>query len=105
MKPIDLRTESFAVIRERLNAGRERVHRAWLAHGPGTTREVAAKATIDLLTLRPRSTELYQLGLLKVLDKADGEWIYAARTLEEWEQFCAAQRHAAQSQLQFGLTG
>ena len=95
MKPIDFRNETFDQIRERLNADRELVHGAWLAHGPGTTREVAAKAGIDILSFRPRSTELFQLGLLELADKDGHQGVYRARTLTDWEYHCAEQRRAA----------
>jgi hypothetical protein len=99
MKPIDFRNETFDQLRERLNDDRELVHRAWLAHGPGTTREVAERAGIDLLSFRPRTTELFQLGLLEVAGKAGHEGIYAARSLPEWERFCAPKRVMGESQL------
>lgn len=95
MKPVDFRNETFDQIRERLIEDRELVHRAWLAHGPGTTREVAAKAGIDILTFRPRSTELFQIGLLAVMGKDGHQGIYQARTLNDWEFWCAEQRRAA----------
>ena len=95
MKPIDFRNETFDEIRARLDLNRELVHRAWLAHGPGTTREVAAKAGIDILTFRPRSTELYQIGLLELADKDGHQGVYRARSLNDWEFWCAEQRRAA----------
>ena len=97
MKPVDFRDETFESLQERLNDDRLLVHRAWLAQGAGTTREVAAKAGIDLLTFRPRSTELYQLGLLELVDKDGHEGVYVGRSLPEWETYCAAQRQAAAS--------
>lgn len=88
MKPIDFRNAKFDELKTHLAAMRERVWRAWLAHGPGTTRAVAARAQIDLLTFRPRSTELFQLGVLALVEGTEGhEGIYQARTMEEWEQW------------------
>jgi hypothetical protein len=92
MKPVDFRNETFDQISQRLDENRARVHRAWLALGPGTTREVAALAGIDLLTFRPRTTELYQIGLLEVIDKDGHQGVYRARTLAEWEGWCEQQR-------------
>ena len=100
MKPIDFRNETFEQIRERLNADRELVHGAWLAHGPGTTREVAAKAGIDILTFRPRSTELYQIGLLELAEKEGHQGVYRARTIDDWMKFVALKRVMGASQLQ-----
>ena len=99
MKPIDFRNETFDQIRERLNEDRQQVHNAWLAQGPGTTRDVAAKAQIDLLSFRPRSTELYQLGLLELVDKDGHQGVYRARTLEQWEAFVGTRRVMGESQL------
>jgi hypothetical protein len=99
MKPIDFRNETFEQLRARLNEEREQVHQAWLAHGPGTTRRVAERAGIDLLNFRPRTTELYQLGLLELTDKEGHQGIYRARTLAEWESFCAQQRASVSGQL------
>ena len=99
MKPVDFRNETFDQLKDRLDAIRADVHRAWLAHGPGTTRDVAAKAAIDILTFRPRSTELYQLGLLALSGKEGHQGIYHARTMPEWETFVAARRLPSESQL------
>jgi hypothetical protein len=101
MKPIDLSRATFAELKPKLNGLRSRVHRAWLAAGPGTTRDVAAKSGIDILTFRPRSTELYQLGLLELQGTAPGhghDGIYRARTLAEWENHLTT-HHIPTSQL------
>lgn len=105
MSPIDFRNENFDAIKARFTALRQVVYRAWVAHGPGTTRAVAAKAQMDILSFRPRTTELYQLGLVKLVEgrgtKDEGQTIdsrpspldghqgvYCARTLGEWETWC-----------------
>src|SRR5687767_13694985 len=101
MKPIDFRNETFRHVQERICEKREAVWRAWLAHGPGTTREVAARAGIDILNFRPRTTELFQIGALKLAsgslssplrgeDQGEGhgrEGIYEARTTTEWQEW------------------
>ena len=99
MKPVDFRNETFDQLKERLNEDRKLVHDAWLAHGPGTTRAVADKAGIDILTFRPRSTELFQMALLEVTGKEIHSGIYRARTIEEWEKVCAEFRTATTGQL------
>jgi hypothetical protein len=78
MKPIDYRNETWESIQERLSGLRQSVYQAWQAYGPGTTREVAAKAGIDILTFRPRTTELFQMGFVEVVEDADsvGEAVY-----------------------------
>lgn len=99
MKPVDFSRQSFAELKATLDLRREEVWRAWLAHGPGTTREVAARAGQDILSFRPRSTELYQLGLLALVDKDGHNGVYRARTLADWEHFVTAQKLPANSQL------
>ncbi len=86
MKPIDYRNETFeqllarGLVNERLN-----VYQAFQKHGPGTTRDVARRSGIDILNLRPRATELYQLGFLKLVEGSEtgSEGIYRAYTWEE----------------------
>jgi hypothetical protein len=51
---------------------------AFRIHGPGTTREMARKSGLELLTFRPRTTELLELGLVELVDGVDGEGIYRA---------------------------
>ena len=46
---------------------RLRVYRAWQKFGPGTTREVASRSAIDILTFRPRTTELFELGFVELM--------------------------------------
>ncbi len=102
MKPVDIRNESFESLRARLDENRARVHTAWLEHGPATTRQLADKSRIDLLTLRPRTTELYQIGAIALLEQEGHEGIYQARTIDAWEAWHRIQREtppAIQQQL------
>jgi hypothetical protein len=124
MKPIDFSRETYATLKPRLAADKQRVYQAWADHGPGTTREVATRSGIDILTFRPRTTDLVDLGLVRLVE--DGELIqrevplepstlnpqhstcvswqhqqhgtegtYKARTLGEWQQWLTLQREAA----------
>lgn len=68
MRPIDYRNETWDALQARVHGQRLAALNAWRAHGPGTTREVAQRSGIDLLTLRPRTTELYQLGLVVLVE-------------------------------------
>ncbi|OAI55556.1 hypothetical protein AYO49_05480 [Verrucomicrobiaceae bacterium SCGC AG-212-N21] len=85
MTAIDYRNANFADIQATLQGKRLAALSAWREHGPGTTREVAEKSGMDLLTFRPRTTELLQLGLIGVADPDAGghEGIYRALTEEE----------------------
>lgn len=78
MKPIDFRNETFEQVRERIQGELEAVQLAFAQHGPGTTREVSGRSGISLLTLRPRTTELVQIGALALVGKMKHEGIYAA---------------------------
>ena len=100
MKPIDFRNQTFEELKPLLDHRRAEVHHAWLKHGPGTTRDVADRADLDILTFRPRSTELYQLGLLELTGKDGHHGVYRARTIAEWELFVAARHILGDSQLQ-----
>jgi DNA-binding Lrp family transcriptional regulator len=80
MKTIDYRNATFASIQASLSGIREQVYHAFTKHGPGTTREISIKAGISILTLRPRTTELVQLGFIEVLGGSDDgrEAVYIA---------------------------
>ena len=89
MKPTDFRDLNFDKLRQHLSRQRQSVYAAWQIYGPGTTRHVAGEAGIDLLSLRPRTTELLELGLLAVVDpdQARAEGVYRVTTPQEWEAF------------------
>lgn len=79
MKPIDLRNATWSDVLTHITEDMVRVHLAWHAHGPGTTREIAQKSGISLLTFRPRTSDLYKLGLVALVDKEGSSGIYAYR--------------------------
>ena len=91
MKAIDFRNATFEGLRAELPALRAAAYAAWVAHGPGTTRQVAACSGMDILTFRPRSTELLQMGLIRVRSAEcgvqNGEGVYEVTLQEEWERF------------------
>lgn len=68
MKAIDYRNHTWAHVRSHLSGLRMQTYTAYVHYGPGTTREVSAKSGISILTLRPRTTELMQLGFVEILD-------------------------------------
>ena len=78
MKPIDYRNDTFADVQKRIDSGREAVLNAWRKHGPMTTGQLAAASGISILTLRPRTTELYQWGFVVLEGGAKGAGIYRA---------------------------
>lgn len=78
MKPVDVRNESWADVMRRVDGDRAEVYRALQAHGPATTRELAADMRWDRDNVRPRMTELFQIGLVKLVGKMRHHGIYAA---------------------------
>lgn len=74
-------------------------------HGPCTTRELARACDIDILTVRPRMTELLQMGFAVCTNEhGEGrEGIYRALTLAEAEDAFNARRNAAPEQLSLVL--
>jgi hypothetical protein len=100
MNAVDFRSMTFAGLRARIAGDRARVYDAFLCWGPGTTREVSDKARIDILTLRPRATELLQLGAIELLRGEGHEGVYGTRSLgshEAW--FNRRQREALEQQM------
>lgn len=104
MKDIDWRSETFDGIRARVDSMRERVWRELRAHGPCTTMELAVRAGMSVLNVRPRCTELEQLGFAVVdgHDRVRGGHIYRALTEDEAREFFSQQqRDHRETQLSF----
>jgi len=100
--PLDIRNATFESIVEAQPALRRRVLDAWRAHGPCTTRELAARIGLDILTVRPRTTELVQLGLVECTGSQRDGGIYRAREprqVREWLAQRRAQLESSQLQL------
>jgi hypothetical protein len=106
MKPIDFRNETFAQVQERVVGARAVVLAAFQKHGPCTTKQLAELSGLSLLTLRPRTTELVELGLV-VLAEAQaekGEGTYRAATHSEAILFFnESRRRATPGQLALSL--
>jgi predicted transcriptional regulator len=68
MTPIDYRNAQWEEIAARLDKNRSAVYHALQIHGPATTRELAAAMSWDVLNVRPRVTELFQLGFVEVVE-------------------------------------
>lgn len=82
----DIRDATFERLRHELAGLRREVYHAWVVHGPGTTRQISERAGIDLLNIRPRTTELIILGLVRASATAgpSGEGCYEATPREDW---------------------
>lgn len=117
MKPIDYRNDTFDSLQDRVAGLRQKVWFAWQnyeamhSNEGATTRQAAAFTNIDILTFRPRSTELYQLGVLMLvgsplspqpsqLSLRTSEGRYRLRTIEEWQAWFYAERNTALSSQQ-----
>jgi hypothetical protein len=111
MKPIDYRNETFADIRARIGALQERIYAGFVKYGPCTTRELADLISephkrIDLLTVRPRTTELFQLGYVELAypDLPSREGVYQAVPVALVEvRFDRLKAEAMQEQLPLNL--
>ena len=68
MKPIDYRNETWSQVRDRVSDLRGIVYNHLALLGPCTTRELAARSGLDILTVRPRITELFQIGMVEVVE-------------------------------------
>jgi hypothetical protein len=102
ISPADIRDMNFERLKTSLEARRRGVYLAWLARGPGTTRQVAKFSGIDLLNVRPRTHELLALGLLKLVRRDGHDGVYRAMSQAEWEAWRAAQFPTTGAQLQLG---
>lgn len=80
----EVRARVWAEIQPRLQGDRAEVYTQWMRHGPCTTRELAERTEMSILSLRPRTTELFQMGLL-VIESGGREGIYRAVSKPEWE--------------------
>lgn len=89
LTPLDFSKANLADIQKRVTKLRLAVYEALLKHGPCTTRELATAMERDLLTVRPRVTELLELGLVALVgDERTHEGTYRALT---WSEAAALQ--------------
>jgi DNA-binding transcriptional regulator YhcF (GntR family) len=79
MQTIDYRNESFEQVRGRVDGLRQTIWNHMMSRGEAlTTRQIAAETGIDILTVRPRVTELVQIGFAEVDGLAGREGRYRA---------------------------
>jgi len=82
MKPVDLRNALWEEIQGMLAGDRCVVHAILLRHGACTTRQLAGAANMDPFSVRPRVTELCQLGLAELVGKDGREGVYQAVSID-----------------------
>ena len=94
MTSLDICDWNYDRLQAYLAGQRREVLEAWLTLGPGTTRQIATRARIELLTFRPRTTELVQLCLVKLVGKEGTEGVYEACSEAETREMLAAARQS-----------
>lgn len=106
MNPAALRNTNFESLRASLADRCADVYRAFTEHGPCSTAQLAERTGIGLLSLRPRTTDLHDLGLLcaagERMENGKRATIYAVTDRATWQQW-RAENFPADGQLQMGL--
>lgn len=103
MKAVDCRADTWETVLKRVNGIRMEVYRLLRQHGPCTTRDLALKSgTLSVLTIRPRMTELCQLGLARCVgrhkDLVASEGIFEVIPLDQAEETFIRRKSAASGQ-------
>ena len=78
MKPVDIRNENWDSMKDRLSGDRSDVYFALLDAGAVTTRELAQLMSRAVEDIRPRVTELCQVGFAELVDRKGHDGIYQA---------------------------
>ena len=101
MTTAEIRNNKFNELQARLAGMRMKVHQALQLFGPCTTRELAERMRADLLNVRPRVTELCEVGLAELQGEARGsEGIYRAVRLQDALDAAVQRELARAEQLQ-----
>lgn len=107
MKAVEIRDANFEQLRGGLREKLRRVYEAFAAAGPCTTRQLAEATGMDILSVRPRATDLERLGLLALRGAVTGpggrrEGLWAVTTRAEWEAW-RRREYPTDSQLPLGF--
>ena len=97
MIPIDYRNANWTELSVRLQGARQQVYKLLQQHGPCTTRELAIASCRDVCSVRPRITELVELGLAACEGGAGKEGRYRAVPLHVAEESFASKCREARS--------
>lgn len=84
----EIRDEQWERIRRGLNDSMRQVHTAFLTHGPCTTMELSTLASLNPFVVRPRTSDLLDLGLVELTGRKGREGIYRGIPLEEARAKC-----------------
>lgn len=90
MKPIEARNATWADIQGRLEGDRRAVYAALNCQEGLTTRDLAREMGWDPFSVRPRVTELCQLGLAVCVGRRRREGLYCRVEMEAWLRAQAA---------------
>lgn len=92
LTPAEIRDAGWEQIRSSwLNDAMMEVHAAYETHGPVTTQGLADLSGINVLTVRPRTTDLMKVGLVECVGRVKGQGgLYQAVPFEKAE---AAHEH------------
>lgn len=106
MTPTELRNTNFEQLRTSLTERMLDVYRAFEAHGPCSTAQLAEKSGIGLLSVRPRAHDLHVVGLLceagERMENGKRATIYAITERATWQRW-HAENFPADGQLQMVL--
>lgn len=72
MTALDYRNLTWRALQDKVTGNRLVVLDALREHGPCTTRDLSAAMQWDILNVRPRVTELFQLGFVELCEDAAG---------------------------------
>jgi len=87
MTPHEIAKENWENIQHKLQGLRDLVYRQMLiSREPLTTIDIAAKLEISILTVRPRVTELCELGLAELAGRVGRQGKYRAIPLDQVKQ-------------------
>lgn len=81
MTPNEISVKNWSDIAAQMDGLRARVWEAMTE--PGTTRQIAARIDVSAFSVRPRVTELLQMGLVKLVGREKREGVYVAVPLEQ----------------------
>lgn len=86
MQPIDHRNLTFQDLQAKVVGKRLEVLEGLRRYGASTTRQLADAMGWEVLSVRPRLTELFQLGFVRCLDREGHEGTYEALSGSEARQ-------------------
>lgn len=75
--PTEIRDGMFAQIRPSTHQMNSLVWELLGKHGPCTTRQLADRSGLSILSVRPRVTELLQMGLVALTGREGREGVYS----------------------------